>query len=754
MAARRSLRLAGVLVTALTLAGCGLMKGLPEARSNAERLAALPTRDLPIERPVTIRWNEHAVPWIEAETDRDLAFALGLVHAHLRLGQMEILRRVSQGRISEMASFATLDIDHSLRALDLGRAAPEIVRAMPEETRIWADAYVAGINHYAATMRERPHEFTVLGLDVEPWTVEDVITFGRLASVDINWLRWFFLLPLQDRADWPEIWASVLEAGATSLPSFDPDAPEGLRRLSDLLAGVSRSGSNAVAVAGSRTASGGAMIASDPHLGLYAPGLWLIAGMRSPSVHAVGLMVPGLPFVALGRNPWIGWGGTNMQAGSSDLVDVSDLPDDQVTVRRERIGVRWWQGREVEIGETPYGPILSDAPLFPGSTNGPVALRWIGHRPTDELTAMLRLNRARDWDGFRAALDGFAISSQNMVYADRDGRIGLASAAMLPWRPLDPPEAIVQAPDGPHDWDRIYTSRDLPAIVDPPSGVIASANNPPAPAEIRLGWFFSPNDRIGRLNELLSANGRWTMEGLAELQRDVYRHSAVSLRDALLDRTDGRLTGLGEPERRALERVRAWDGHYRADSAEALAAEVTLAAFLEAFASEERRRAWNAINHIYEMVEAEAERAPTEAILAALTPALRRAAEALDTYGTWGGMHRLRLAHPLANAPLIGRRYVFADRPAAGSTTTIMKTAHRASTERHAAFYGSNARHISDLADPDANWFVVPGGQDGWINAQSFMDQLPLWEAGEYIRVPLTSDAVAREFPHRTTLSP
>src|SRR3954447_9699632 len=111
---------------------CAGVRHWPRASGVAERLAALPVAAAPVASPVEIRWNEHLVPFVEATSDRDLAVALGLVHAHLRLAQMELLRRIAQGRLAEVLGASALPFDRALRAIDICRAVPEIVERMPE----------------------------------------------------------------------------------------------------------------------------------------------------------------------------------------------------------------------------------------------------------------------------------------------------------------------------------------------------------------------------------------------------------------------------------------------------------------------------------------------------------------------------------------------------------------------------------------------------------------------------------------------
>src|SRR5882757_5701387 len=285
-------------------------------RSLEQRLAMLPLRNAPVSQPVTVFWDDHQIPFIEAQTDEDLAAALGIVHAHLRLGQMELMRRLAQGRISEMVGRFGLGLDRLIRTFDIGRAVPDILATMPVETRIWLENFARGINHCLDHAPERPREFALLDLKHEPWSVADVVTLGRLIAADVNWIVWLRLLKFRSAADWPQLWQRLLHHDTLSFQSGNGEG--GLRDAAyALTGGALRSGSNSLAVAPVRSESGGALIANDPHLSITLPNPWLLAGGKSPSHHAVGLMVPGIPFIAIGRNAWSAWGGASLQAASS-----------------------------------------------------------------------------------------------------------------------------------------------------------------------------------------------------------------------------------------------------------------------------------------------------------------------------------------------------------------------------------------------------------------------------------------------------
>ena len=741
---------------ALAVSGCALLAPLPEQRDVTERLAAFPTRGLPLEGPVTIHWSERQVPFIEAESDGDAAFALGLVHAHLRLGQMATVRMIARGRVSEMIGPLGIDFDHGLRTLDFGRAAAEIERTLAEPTRLWVQRFVDGINHYQETATELPHDFGVLDLEREPWTAQDVFAMGRLVGTDVNWLVWMDLLPLRTRAGWDELWVRLVEGGAVSVAGSDGD--DDIARAQRWLGGLSKSGSNSLAVAGHRTDTGGALMANDPHLGILVPNVWLIAGVKSPSYHAVGLMAPGLPIFAIGRNPHIAWGGTNMRAASSDLYDVSGVPASEIDERHESIDVRWWFDSDVTVRETEWGPIVSDVPLLADMGLPPLALKWTGHDASDEIGAMLAVSQAQSFTEFRAAFESFAVPGQNMLYADKDGNIGRVLAVRLPSRGGPPDDIALDTAGHDASWGSMRTAADLPYSYNPEAGYLVSANDRPPATDVPVGFFFSPDDRVERMHALIEAETAVGVETLKALQQDVYMASSVTLRDLFVARLDalGMTAAADADVAKAIGRLRDWDGEYRADSIGAVTFEQFRHAFTARFYvllhGEDDGEAFASVGRRTTLLGEDIAAAGEDTLRAALGAGLEAAVDGLESFANWGEMHRLSLAHPLSNIPLVGGRYEFAEAGVGGSSDTLMKTAHQTTGERHPVSYGSNARHVSDMTDPDENYFVLLGGQDGWFNSTTILDQWELWRRGEYVRVPLTPAGVRASFPHTLTL--
>lgn len=720
-----------------------------------DRLAMFPSRPFPVKEKVTIRWNDYQVPFVEAENDEDLAFALGLVHFHLRGGQISLLKRIATGRLSESAGPFTAEIDHALRIIDFGYASEETVRQLPPHTRQWLTSYVAGLNYYQDNMEKRPPEFGLLDVRAEPWTMEDVVTIGRIASTDVNWLTILGLLGERVKPDWEETFAEVLVAGAEPSTSFR-GTPE-KAALSDFLVGMSRSGSNSWAVSPERSATGGALIASDPHLGLVLPNLWILAGIKSPSYHAVGFQIPGVPIIGVGRNRDMAWGGTNLRAAVSDFYNVALADDPQIVETESVIENRLWFDRTVKIRRSAYGPILSDSSLVTKRDGEEIALKWIGHEPRDQVTALLAAARATTPEEFREAFKTFAVSAQNMVFADRNGNIGQIIATTLPVRDYDKPEDVVLDPSDPkNEWKGYVDATDLPWALNPPEGFIASANNRPAETTVPLGFFFGGNDRVRRLQDVLARDDKVTMADLTALQLDTKSPDAESMKRTFVAEIS-KLSGM-EPYADFINDLDQWDGDYRKDSKGPVAFETLLFHVTPPVYGVETPEEVPAIKlqwHYFAKYLIKDLLALEDSVRAdILREGVAKAAKAASKFDTWGEMHQMRVGHLLSNVPVIGGRYLIEEYGAPGSRETPMKTGHALVEDKHTVSYGSQARHISDMSDLDENYFVLFGGEDGWIGSENFADMMPLWREGRYVRMPLRPETVAKEFAHVLTLSP
>jgi penicillin amidase len=527
--------------------------------------------------PVEILTDAYGVPSVYSRDPGDVYFAAGVLHARDRLWQMEMYRRVTLGRLSEVLGDTTLDVDKRFLTLDLRAAAQaEWERAAPG-VKAALQRYAEGVNAYQSqlTRRQRPLEFQLLGFMPAPWEPIDSLAVGRLLiwrlaeNHQAEYVRAALTAKFGEEtaraltgrypASAPTILggpqegtASIITRPATTTvveatPSLgSPGNSLGSPRkmppgLEWLAAGARRGNSNNWVLAGGKTKSGRPILANDPHLQIEFPSIWYELHLVAAGLDVAGVTIPGNPFVALGHNARIAWGMTATGADVQDLVlERVDLGKKQSMSRgswvpietvRADIPVR---GRSqpvaFEVWKTRNGPIIADdvdaeaPPIWlspegrPAEERRAYSLRW---DPGGDLAAAFEaLNRASDWPAFTAAVSSFAALSMNIVYADVDGNVGYAMSGRLPVRTSGDGTMPVDG-NSSSSWSGWIEPAALPRALNPPSGYIASANNDvdrSFSGLITRDW--TAPFRASRLRDQLAKAEGVDMDAMAALQND------------------------------------------------------------------------------------------------------------------------------------------------------------------------------------------------------------------------------------------
>jgi penicillin G amidase len=718
-----------------------------------DRLAQFRELALPFQPGTGIRFNEFFVPYIFSESDRDGAFALGTITEFQRGPQLQFLKRLAQGRLSEMGGGGFVDMDHLIRLLDFGRASTEIWDRMPPASREWVEGFVGGLNCVQA-QRKRGVDEKFLGIQPEPYTPLDILLFGRLAGADVNWPIYFSLIEHRLSGDFIEWWNRLRRVGAGVSTSFDSpnkSKPGTAQQISEFLNSLSRSGSNSIVLHGTRTQSGKPLMVNDPHLGQHLPNVWMMVGLRTPTYRCVGLMFPGVPILGLGRNLSLAWGGTNLRAASSDLVRLDEATAHNTAEQIARIRVRFSWSRKRKLRFSPHGPVLTDCPAL-GRLCGKdaLALRWAGHWPTDEISSFLQGMRAHSVAQLHEAMHGVGVTPLNVLGADTEGNIGHVLAATLPKRPGFPENDWVLGETMAHaHWSERVCARDFPSVINPSGGFIVSANN--RPSEVTgLGFLFNGDDRVMRARALFNLQKRFSPQALLALQLDVT--------SPLADQLSSQLAEFCRPHARTSEQlvlcnsIDGWEGAYTADSFAALQFEFLLAALVKqvsvlryAGRTPGLMDQWAYLTScLMEDLETFTVQDRVKVVPLCIDEANRKA----QHWQLWGNLHKIRLRHVLGHVPVLGKLFSSKSFPAAGSRETLMKNAHNLIRGFDETSYGSQSRHLSDLSDPDENYFVLLGGQDGWVGSQLVTDQIPLWQTRQSIQMPLRVSRIQQLFPH------
>lgn len=742
---------------------------------------------------IRIERDAHGIPTIVAADALDAVYGLGVVHAQDRLWQLETHRRIGAGRTAEAFGPAALETDRFLRALGVRRAAEAQWAQAAPATREAVEAYAAGINAVIAQGGQaRAPEFLLLGLQPGRWEPADTFAWATMMAWDLggNWntellrLRLALKLPVERieqllppypgdavpaTADYAALYRSL---------GLGPDKVTALTRgfAAAPPSGVEGVGSNNWVLAGARTTTGAPLLANDPHLKLSAPALWYFARLKAPGLDVAGATMPGLPFVVLGQNADIAWGFTNTGPDVQDLYLEQPDPADPNRVRTpqgfaplevaaDTIRVKGGADVPITVRRSRHGPIVSDAggmgDMLGARPGFLLALRWTAlDADSDPVAVGLAVQRARNVDGFFAATRGFVAPMQNMVVADRDGRIGVISPGRVPVRgPEHDLGGRVPAPgwDARYDWAGFIPADETPRRRDPAIGWIATANqritDPGYPHHITHEWALPYRQQ--RIEQVLESRPKHSLQDLAALQMDA-RSLAMARLLPWLKKAES-----GHPLAAAAQaQLEGFEADMAADRAAPLIAWAWQRQLARAiFADDAGEALWDkslAGRTFQDALEGVLARddaswcddrttpaAETCAMQAgvALTRALNELAERHGpdvAAWRWGDAHVARSEHrPFSRVPVLHRLFELRT-PVGGDTHTVkaMRVSLREDKltgDLYHVDHSASLRAVYDLADRNRSGVVHSTGQSGIVFSPRYRDQVGPWTRGELL---------------------
>lgn len=776
---------------------------------NHVKTAALPVIDgnLPLEgltAPVTVYRDAHGVPSITADNERDLYRAVGYVMAQDRLWQMDLLRRVTLGRLSEILGDSLVEVDLLMRALKISTKSRAILDTCRDQGLLSAlDAFCAGVNAYIADAGSRlPPEFRILGYTPEPWE--------PLHSVNlIGYMAWDLTNPWETEPLFHKIRQQVGDAlyqellpdpamvkTHVHLPGYDMAAAgwdAGLRqsaRILDNLGVTVFHGSNNWAAGPDRTRTGMPLFANDMHLGLSAPGLWYpMLHHAGGYVHVTGVVLPGQPFVIVGHNADIAWGMTNVAVDDMDffLEKTDDAHPGQYQYQGEWIDFETEQhtihvkdGDPVtrELQFTRHGPVIS---RFKNLDREVVSMKWIGNAMSDEIGAVYQLNRAENWDDFRRAVRGFVAVSQNIAYADVQGNVGLQTCAGIPIRKKGTGMDVSPGWTDEYEWQGTVPFDALPSTFNPPDGVVSSANNKTVDASYphHISHWFALHYRIDRIREMLAAKPYLSLEDFMAMQTDHHSRLVTDLLPGLLSRLAPRSAELSDLEQAALGILTAWDGEMRQDAAApAIFEEVYVTCARHLLADEMGRDLVDAflsssypVRHAMHNIWMKTDSAWADNIhtpdvketlsdivfqgfggaVAALAEKLGKDPEKWQ----WGSIHTLTLSHPLGSVAILDTLFDLnrGPYPAPGSFHTVSPYAYKVNAPFDVK-HGASQRHVYDLSDWDNSRVIIPTGSSGIPASRFYCSQAKMYMNGAYRQDLFTLERISAAAAHTLVLLP
>ncbi len=800
---KRLAKVCAVFVLLAVAAGAGTLVYLAQTR--------LPRLDGTIENAslrdeVRVIRDEAGVPHITAQNEPDAYFALGYCMAQDRLVQMELMRRLARGELAEVAGPPAVKIDRAVRAFRLRAKAEayfEDPSTNPPELVALTDAFVAGINAFIKD-GPIPFELVVLGDHVRPFTKVDCLSVAAILPITFaDGIRGDPLVTMlkQKHPDMDidalfpgytlETPVTIMETLEEARAYLDAHPPEPdnteveryeaslgvVKDWLDVFGGIANQfapfmGSNSWVLAPSRTKSGRAILANDPHIAFTNPSIWYEAHLKYGDFENYGFHLPPIPIPLLGHNADRAWGLTMMAHDDTDFYVERFDPNDPTKVMYkgqwvdvetaiETIKVRFADDVQCEVRVTPHGPILNDfLRAYHGYDEAPVALSWIWqHLPYTDIVAFYRMGHARTYDEFAAAMPLITSPGLNISYADREGNIAWWAAGKIPIRPDGVnSKQMLDGASGKDDVLGYLPFEQNPHLKNPECGFIATANNKPTVKPLGpvkdIKGYWQPTDRAGRIEQLVSARSDWTIDDLKAVQFDTTGYATPDVVAKLVKVLDAQRVLLTAQEIDVLDQLESWDYRHNIESTGATIYEHLCGAVLHHALEDEMGTDlfaiyctladhWDFFKHFvgddaspfWDDINTPGKETRQQIVIAAfqdMTNSLARKYGQDTARWTWGRAHTMTFKHPFGYFPVLDRIFNLGPYPSPGAAQVLNNMLYDYAQDDYHVIAGPSTRRLIDFASPQDSLTILPTGNSGNFMSPHYGDQAERFMKGEY----------------------
>ncbi len=732
---------------------------------------------------VNVYRDANGIPHIYAQDEKDLYRAVGFVMAQDRLWQMDLLRRVTEGRLSEILGKDQLETDLLMRSLRIEEKSEKILQTSSPEIVSALEAFAEGFNYFIER-NPLPPEFRVLGYHPEYWKpVHSINLIGYMAwDLSSGWNTEIFLHNIQN-----EISTMQLQDLIPNMKNH-PTAvyPEYLssEHISQTLLSASENleklgveifhGSNNWAVSGKKSKTGKPILANDMHLGLFAPGIWYqIHEHVEGKLNVTGLAIPGQPFIIAGHNDSIAWGMTNVMVDDLDFYaeklnedSTKYLVDGQwkdLIIKKETIKTKGEEDISATLKFTHRGPIVN---RFKNYQETPLSIHWLGNEKSNEIRTVFLLNRANNWNDFRDAVKTFVSVSQNIVYADVAGNIGLQCSAGIPIREGNGIQ-IYPGDSSKYDWKGTVPFEELPFEFNPECGYVSSANNKTVSENYPyyISHWFATNNRIDRIREMLEEKEKLGVEDFEKMQSDFKSKKAEEFTPVFLDAIHS-APDLDDTEKAAEQKLSDWDFNLTRESQATSIFEILYRKVCEDLVKDDLSDK--------NFIAIKGQRILLENLM--LNVLVDKKSEWIDDKNTpekesfndivvrsfketvadlsiqlgpnvedwnWGKIHKFTMTHPLGTVKALDKAFHLNRGPFAvpGSFHTVTPYSY-SYNNLYNVNHGASHRHIFDVSNWDESKTIIPTGTSGIPSSDFYLDQLERYLNNEYHPDPFSTQEV------------
>jgi penicillin amidase len=743
-----------------------------------------------LQKETTVYFDEFGVPHIYANNSKDAMEALGYVHAQDRLWQMELMRRIAPGRLSEIFGSVALKNDKFFSGLGIEEASAKAIAALDKNSPSYqlTMAYLDGINQYIEEGKT-PIEFSLVGVKKEKFTIKDVYNiFGYMSfsfamaqksdplltdirnKYGMNYLKDFGIdgsfntTQIKNAKEKPQEYVAIAKSVA-SLLDQSPIPPF--------------VGSNSWVIAPQKTKNGKVIFANDPHIGFSQPGTWYEAHIVTPDFELYGCYLAGTPFPLLGHNREYAYGLTMFENDDIDFYQEENNPYDtskyrtpsgfsNYETRNKVIKVKDSTDVVLNLKISRHGPIMND--MIDGlNKNKPVAMSWIyTQQPIQILDAVYMLSHSKSKADFQKGVALIAAPGLNVMYGDAKGNVAWwATGKLYKHNEGVNPNFILDGASGKDDITEYLDFSKNPSAVNPEWNYVYSANNQPEPIDGFLyPGYYLPEDRAKRISQLLDSKSNWDKEAVSKMIFD--NTSLVTTETAKNLISNINYNTLSKNEKEAIAILKSWKGSNNLNDVAPTIYNKWIYFYLKnTFEDELGTADFKQFlgTHIMKQIVAKqmannnslwwdniTTKNKIETRSQILSQSFKDAMLSLEKQlgnsvpsWTWNRVHVLEHQHPLGKVAALRRIFNVGPFEVPGTNEVINNQFFDYTDEaKYVVKGGPSTRRIIDFSDIENSWSILPTGQSGNPLSSHYSDQAELYNAGKFRKMKLNKEEIIK----------
>ncbi|TDE02954.1 penicillin acylase family protein [Flavobacterium hiemivividum] len=743
-----------------------------------------------IQKEATVHFDDFGIPHIYAQNAEDAMTALGYVHAQDRLWQMELMRRIAPGRLSEIFGNVTLKNDQFFAGLGIEEASLKAIASLDKNSESYKGtmAYLDGINQYMAEGAS-PIEFQLLGVKKEKFTIKDVYNiFGYMSfSFAMAHKTDPLLTDIRNKYGMDYLKDFGLDGSLnTTIIKTAKERPQEYAAISKSIASLLDKapippfiGSNSWVIAPEKTKNGKVIFANDPHIGFSQPGTWYEAHIVTPEFELYGCYLAGTPYPLLGHNREYAYGLTMFENDDIDFYQEQNDPNDankyktangynDYEIRRKVIKVKDSSNVVLNLKISLHGPVMND--LIDGLDNkNPVAMSWIyTQQPIQILEAVYMLSHSKTKADFQKGVSLIAAPGLNVMYGDAKGNIGWwATGKLYKHKEGVNPNFILDGASGKDDIAAYLDFSKNPSAENPEWNYVYSANNQPEAIDgVLYPGYYLPEDRAKRITQLLDPKSNWDKESVGKMITDNTSSVAPDVVKNLISNLN--TNSLSNNEKEAVAVLKSWKGtNNKLDVAPTIYNKWIYFYLKNTFEDELGEEGFKQFltTHIMKQLIAKQsanenslwwdnikttnkKETPSEIISKSFKEAIaaleNQLGESISAWN-WSKVHVVEYQHPLGKVAMLRKVFNVGPYEVDGSNEVINNQMFDYTNEvKYVVKGGPSSRRVIDFSDIENSWNVLPTGQSGNLLSRHYNDQAAIYNAGNFRKMLLNEGEIVK----------